>query len=137
MLVCCDSPSLRMDVVLCCLLFSNCLLFSSAICFDRSFYCSTLAELCRRLLLSLLLDFFIETDTAMCVQASTLPDGLSGTYAASEYSKPSTQLPGSLAPDQIPGANTRLLDQFNQSVREYISAFYWCHLCCTADLALV
>jgi len=76
--------------------------------------------------------FFSRTESlgvpnAAAFEASTLPDRLSGTYAASEYSKPSTQLPGSLAPDQIPGANTRLLDQFNQSVREYISAFYWGH----------
>jgi len=76
--------------------------------------------------------FFSRTESvgvanSAAFEASTLPDRLSGTYAASEYSKPSTELPGSLAPDQIPGANTRLLDQFNQSVREYVSAFYWGH----------
>jgi len=60
-------------------------------------------------------------------EASTLPDRLAHTYEASEYSKPSTELPGRLARDQFPGVNTRLLDQFNQSIREYVSAFYWGH----------
>eukprot|EP00658_Telonema_sp_P-2_P012962 TRINITY_DN1492_c0_g1_i9.p1 TRINITY_DN1492_c0_g1~~TRINITY_DN1492_c0_g1_i9.p1 ORF type:complete len:311 (-),score=50.06 TRINITY_DN1492_c0_g1_i9:119-1051(-) len=61
-------------------------------------------------------------------ELATLPDQLRGTFVTSEWwTKNSSQLPGHLPEGVAPAANTRLLDQFNQSVREYVSAFYWGH----------
>eukprot|EP00656_Telonema_subtile_P005627 TRINITY_DN12563_c0_g1_i2.p1 TRINITY_DN12563_c0_g1~~TRINITY_DN12563_c0_g1_i2.p1 ORF type:complete len:260 (-),score=65.44 TRINITY_DN12563_c0_g1_i2:68-847(-) len=60
-------------------------------------------------------------------EAFTLPDQLHGTFSTRSWSTPSSMLPGHLPASALPAANTRLLQQFNSSHREYVSAFYWGH----------
>jgi hypothetical protein len=50
-----------------------------------------------------------------------------GVYHTNQFNINSSELPGRLANDQPPVANTRLLEQFPPSLREYVSAFYWGH----------
>jgi len=60
-------------------------------------------------------------------EALTEADRLTGVYSTNEFKINSSELPGGLANDQPPVANTRLLKQIPPPLREYVSAFYWGH----------
>jgi len=54
------------------------------------------------------------------------------TFSTGFFRTKAESLPGHLTNEQLPAANTRLLDQFTDEEREYVSAFYWGHEHATA-----
>jgi hypothetical protein len=59
-------------------------------------------------------------------QKAYAKDLKAGTYQESQWQKTAEQLPGQLHPDVQPAANTRLLDQFADSL-DKVSAWFWGH----------
>mmetsp|Transcript_28658 Transcript_28658/g.57770 ORF Transcript_28658/g.57770 Transcript_28658/m.57770 type:complete len:201 (-) Transcript_28658:324-926(-) len=60
-------------------------------------------------------------------EALTEPDRVTGVFSTNQFIINSSALPGHLAADQLPAANTRLLAQFPPALRESVAAFYWGH----------